>query len=315
MTALAESIAELCVRIPVAAGPNGMAKALAGAAPDFSFREVLARGGWYRLGGVVDGNGRHISNDIEQWIQAELAAHGDDLQELVEAHADEDLRPTRLTGKTHYWTASSGNAAGDFIQVEIEELQEVMCQPMFTGDESPATVEELVDARHACHEKPAPLGMPFYRLRRVTEVAEFLARMRAQKPEAQPVHRFLQGWAESSAGHATRFANHWVLALREHLDRYHQTVLEARPVPAINGAPPRFDGAFGVRGLGLAGALQGFDRHAGYPMAWFFHMLTTKAVPHAVAGVVVEDMQSGFAYLPERDVQVVKDWLFKPYGF
>jgi hypothetical protein len=31
--------------------------------------------------------------------------------------------------------------------------------------------------------------------------------------------------------------------------------------------------------------------------------------------MVVEDMQSGFAYLPERDLKVVKDWLYRPFGF
>ena len=54
---------------------------------------------------------------------------------------------------------------------------------------------------------------------------------------------------------------------------------------------------------------------ADYPMAWFFHMLTTKSVPHAVAGAVIDDVQAGFSYLPERDVKVIKDWLHRPYAF
>jgi hypothetical protein len=79
--------------------------------------------------------------------------------------------------------------------------------------------------------------------------------------------------------------------------------------------PPRFDSDFGARGLALFDALQRFDRQIGYPMAWFFHTLTTKTVPHAVAVAVVEDMNSGFSYLPERDIAAVKDWLHRPYGF
>ena len=50
-------------------------------------------------------------------------------------------------------------------------------------------------------------------------------------------------------------------------------------------------------------------------MAWFFHMLTTKRVPHAVASIVADDVQAGFNYLPDRDPAVVKDQLFRPYGF
>lgn len=312
---MADAIAELCVRTPVAAGPAALAKEIALTAPGLAFREVLVRGGWYRLGGVVDGTGNRIAADIEQWATRELASHGDDLHALADAFAGSDIRATRLTGKTHYWIAATGTGAADFMQVEIEEFQEVVCQPLFGDDETPASIEELIDARDACGGKPTPLGIPFYSLRRVTDVMEFVGRMRAQKPEPQPVHRFLEAWEKSSAGNAAQFSNQWVLAVREHRDRYRQPILAATPVAALVGSPPRFEGGFGARGLALAGALQRFDRQAGYPMAWFFHMLTTKAVPHAVATVVVEDMQGGFAYLPERDVQVVKDWLFKPYGF
>ena len=313
--ALADALTEVCVRTAVAAGPAALARELSALAPDLAFREVLARGGWYRVGGVVDSSNGRVAGNIEQWVAGELANHGDDFHALVDAHVGSDLHATRLTGKTHYWIASTGNGAADFLQVEIEELQEVVCQPLFTDANVPASIEEMIDACSSCAGAPQPLGVPFFTLRRVTDVGEFVARMRAQKPEPQPVHRFLEAWEKSSAGNAAQFSNQWVLAVREHLDRYRQPILSATPVAAIVGVAPKFEGGFGARGLALAGALQRFDRQAGYPMAWFFHMLTTKAVPHAVASVVVEDMQGGFAYLPERDLKVVKDWLFRPYGF
>ena len=34
-----------------------------------------------------------------------------------------------------------------------------------------------------------------------------------------------------------------------------------------------------------------------------------------IATVVIEDAQGGFSYLPDRDVQVVRDWLHRPYVF
>ncbi len=309
------AVAEACVRVPVSAGPAALGNAIAAAAPKLAFRQVLERGGWYRLGGVVSAAGERIAGDIERWAQAGLAEHGDDIHALAEECAERGLRATRLTGKTHYWIAQTGEGAGDFLQLEIEELQETICQPLASGDDPPTSIEELIDSRQDAAEKPKPLGVPFYALRRVTDMADFLARMRAQRIEAQPVHRFIAAWEASSAGHGAEFSNHWVLAVREHLDRYRQTILSAVPVAAIVGSPPRFECALGARGLGLSESLQRFDRQAGYPMAWFFHMLTTKSVPHAAAGLVVEDMQSGFAYLPERDVAVVRDWLHRPYGF
>ena len=49
-------------------------------------------------------------------------------------------------------------------------------------------------------------------------------------------------------------------------------------------------------------------------MAWFFLMVTSKRVPHSVAQTVVEDALNGFAYLPQRDIDVVRHWLHQPYN-
>jgi hypothetical protein len=313
------AVAEICVRVAVSAGPAELAQELARVMPQLFFRDVLTRGGWYRLGGVIDKKGNHLADDLGQWAESELTARGDDMQALFDDYAKSKLRATRLIGKTHYLVASTGAQAVDFMQIEIEELQEVISHELFAG-EVPASLEELVDPPRAETEKTgkAPLkalGVPFYALRRITDVADFLTRLAAQKPEPLAVHRFFDDWQASSAGYASRFSNHWVVAVREYLDRFRQPILQATPVAAVNGLPPQFDGATGARGLALYEALQRFDRHAGYPMAWFFHMLTTKAVPHTVAHAVVDDVQAGFSYLPARDVKIVKDWLHRPYSF
>lgn len=315
LTELSQALAAACVQVPAAQGPAGLARELARIAPQYTFREVLVRGGWYRLGGVVDAHGQHVADDLERWAETELAAHDDDLAALAAQYADRQLHATRLTGQTHYWVARTGNGAADFIQLEIEELQEVLCHALFPAGGAPASLEDLVDPRNACPAGQTALGVPFYTLRRITDIADFLAGMRAQKPEPQPVHRFIEAWEASSASHASDFSNHWVVAVREHLDRYRQPIRSATPVAALNGATPRFESSYGARGLALAEALQRFDRQIGYPLAWFFHMLTTKSVPHAVATAVVEDFQGGFNYLPDRDAQIVKDWLHRPYGF
>ena len=312
---LSRQVAELCVRIPATVGPAVLARQLAVLAPDLAFREVLSRGGWYRLGGVVDTDGAHVADNLEAWAERELSAHGDDMAALCDEYLDRGLHATRLTGRTHYFV---GPGATDFVQLEIEELQETICHPLFSDDHLPTGVEELVDPRRgeaSCGATAQPLGAPFLAMRRLTPVAAFLARMRQQKPEAQPIHRFIAAWEASSAGATTQFSNHWVIAVREHLDRYRQAVLQATPVAALNGSPPKFAAAFGMRGLPLRDAMQRYDRAIGYPMAWFFHMLTTRSAPHTLASAVIDDVQTGFHYLPDRDVQVVKEWLYHPYGF
>ena len=310
------AVRDMCARVPVSAGASGLARELALIAPQLIFRDVLTRGGWYRLGGVVDDLGTPLSNDLARWMEDELATHDDDLGNLVEAYAESGLKATRIIGKTHYLVASTGRMAADYVQIEIEELQEVIGHELFSG-EVPGSLEELIDPPRdrVAKSLATPLGIPYFSLRRITDVAEFLKRMAAQRPEPQTVNRFFEAWQSSSAAHATLFSNHWVVAVREYLDRYRQNILQATPVAAVNGLPPKFESTYGARGLALHEALQRFDRQAGYPMAWFFHMLTTKTVPHAVASVVIEDVQSGFNYLPERDVNVVRDWLHRPFGF
>lgn len=314
--AFESAVAEICVRVPVSAGAAGLATELARVAPELGFRDVLTRGGWFRLGGVIDAAGAHVTDDLVQWAEAELDAQGDDLQVLTSHYAGSGLRATLLTGKTHYLVASTGPLAVDFLQLEIEELQEVASHLLF-DDREPVSLEEWYSPprEESDRGRAQPLGLPFYALRKLTDVADFLGRMAAQKPEPQPIHRFFDAWQSSSAGQATQFHNHWVVAVREHLDRYRQPILQATPVATVNGLPPKFESAYGARGVALNHALQHFDRQAGYPMAWFFHLLTTKRVPHAVASAVIDDFQGGFRYLPERDVKVIKDWLHRPYGF
>ena len=313
---LAGAVAELCVRLPVSVGASGLASELSGLAPDLVFRDVLTRGGWYRLGGVIDAENQHVADDLAAWGETELSLCGDDIHALCDMHVGQGLKATRLIGRTHYLVAASGTAAADFMQIEIEELQEVVSHPLFAGEE-PGSLEELFESPADAGESPPgqPVGLPFYSLRRITDVSAFLNRMIGQKPEKQNVHRFFDAWQASSAGNATHFCNHWVVAVREYLDRYRQAILQATPVAALNGIAPKFISPYGAKGLALNEALQRFDRQAGYPMAWFFHMLTTKTVPHAVAHAVVDDMQSGFSYLPERDVKVLKDWMHRPYAF
>jgi len=177
----------------------------------------------------------------------------------------------------------------------------------------PGSLEELVDPQGSNTALQA-LGLPFYAFRRLQHIGAFLKRMLGQKPEPAAVHRMLEDWTTSSANSTSTFYNHWVIATREHLDRYHQTVFRAQPISTRAGEAPEFTATKGTNGLELYAALGHFDREAGYPLAWYFHMLTTKAVPHWVAQTVVEDALAGFAYLPQRDVDVVRRWLHRPYS-
>lgn len=310
---LSPAIAEACSQAGVSAGPPALVRELGRLVPEWHFRHVLERGGWYRLGGVVDAQGQRLAASLEPWIAGELAARGGDIAQLLEDYAERPLYATRLVGRTHYLVSTTGDGAGDFLQLEIEDLQEVRAHRLF-ADAGASTLEDLIDPRLG-NAPLQPLALPVYAFRRLTHVGAYLERMLVQNHEPAPIHRFLDDWQASSAGRASLFCNHWVMAMREHIDRYQQIVFRAQPIATLNGEPPEFPDATGLSGVALDKALAAFDRAAGYPMAWYFHMLTSKAVPHRVAQTVVEDALGGdFAYLPQRDIDVVRHWLHRPYA-
>lgn len=310
---LASSVVGAAVRAPVSAGPGALLKELGKAVPDWSFRHVFCRGGWYRLGGVVATDGSRIAENLETWAEDALDERDGDFGALADDFADQTLYATRLEGRTHYLVAPEGEGAADFLQLEVEDLQEVRGHRLFAGDPPPSSLEELVDPRSG-RESPVPLDMPRYQFKRLLHIGSVLQRMLAQRPEPAPIHRMIEDWEKSSAGATSPFHNHWVIAVREHLDRYQQSIFSAQPIPTFTGELPEFGAAAGTSGLKLHDALTAFDRAVGYPFAWYFHMITGKTVPHWVAQTVVEDALGGFAYLPQRDVDVVRGWLHRPYS-
>ena len=275
---LAEPVVAACAATPVASGAAALAREIGQRLPDWPFRETLCRGGWYRLGGVVGRNGDRVAARLEDWAAGELDARSGDLGALLDDYSAAGLRATHLTGRTHYLVAPArGGGSTDYLQLEVEDLQETWAQPLFTEATPPASLDELIDRRceHCDHcgdggqpDCGVPMGVATYRFRRLTHIGDLLARMRTQSLEAQPIHRFVADWDASSAGAQAALCNHWVFALAEHLDRYRQTITRATPRPALAGELPRFGAREGTGGLSLHAALTAFDRAAGYPMAW-----------------------------------------------
>lgn len=308
---LAPAVIESCLTVPVSSGPGALVKALRQALPEWKFRHAMSRGGWYRLGGVVDEQGQRVSDNLGDWAETALAASNGDLARLSDEFANRRLYATRLVGQTHYLVATAGPGSADFLQLEIEDLQEMRAHQLFA--KQPETLDELLDPRTGA-DKPLALGLPFYAFRRLQHIGAYLRRMLARTPEPAAIHRMLEDWSASSAGSTSAYCNHWVIATREHLDRYQQTVFCAQAIATHAGEAPEFDVDTGTHGLQLNEDLAHFDHEAGYPMAWYFLMLAGRAVPHWVAVAVIEDSLSGFAYLPRRDVDVVRKWLHRPYS-
>lgn len=305
--ALELRLGELCASLPAPFDPASLAEAVQGLLADCEVRPVLTRGGWHRLGGVVDPQGCRIAHHLGEWAQSES---GGDIDVLLYKLSERRLFATRLNGRTHYLVAATGLAPQDFIQIEIEEIQEVLDRCITDPDWLPDSIADLVDPLDVARLEPEPVGEPRLLFRRLVRVPELLT-----AGDLGPrLCRFLADWERSSASESDHFCAHWVLSIREYQDRDGEGHLTAKPVPAVQQKVPELPSGTVARGVQLANQIHGFDRFLGYPFAWYFHMLTNPKVSHRLAEAVHADLMGAYAYLPARDLKVLRDWYADPYG-
>ncbi len=300
-------LAELCASLSGPFDTSGLAAAVQGLLPDLEVRYAMARSGWHRLGGVVDLDGARIAQSIVDWAEAES---GGDIDDLMFKLVGQRYFATRLNGLTHYLVAPTGPEPQDFVQLEIEELQEVLDRCITDPDWFPDSIAEFVDPLDFPRLEPEPVGAPRLVFRRLVRVPSLMA-----SGDAGPkLRRFLADWERSSAGESDHFCDHWVLAIREYQGRDGEDHTSAKPVPAIRDPVSGLPSGEVARGAQLANQIHGFDRALGYPFAWYFHMLTDPKVSHRLAEAVHADLMGAYDYLPVRDLKVLRDWYAEPYG-
>lgn len=305
-----EPLIALCSEISPKAGQQALETALKQRFPELDFRWMLTRGHWHRLGGVVDSEHRRITDNISHWAEQESDG---DVDELIAKYIDAGYLATQLAGRTLYLTAPIGDNAEDFLQLEIEELQEVVERPLIDQDWFPDSLEEFLDPLDFPHLDPAPVGEPYYQFRRLTPVAELLEEQRNNR-NLRDVHRFFQDWHNSSARKAEHFCRHWVLELRDYMDRDGECRLTAKPVSTYSKELPEIPAIETLHGAQLANAIQNYNFHLGYSFAWYFILLTRKAANHTLAEAILRDQSGEYDYLPARDLRVLQAWVREPYG-
>jgi len=299
-------LARICAATDPAQGADGLIAGLGRLWPDLDFRTVLTRGGWHRLGGVVDLQHRRVADSLRTW--AEQQADGD-VAHLLDICSGTQLFATRLTGRTHYLTARTGDAAADFVQLEIEELREVLERYLSDPDWLPDSVDEFVDPLDYAQLEPEAVGPPRFALRRMVAVRELVDSVAAASSAG--LTRFLHDWDSSTAAQYHRFCDHWAFMIQEFIDSDGEAQVNARPVPAAS--LERLRPGAEILGAELAKLIHAFDHAGGYPMAWYFHMVASAGVSHTVGAQVRLDLQQGFSYLPERDAQLLERWVEAPY--
>lgn len=304
-------LAAACMESNPESGHTSLLQQLHDRVPDLSFEPVLTRSGWYRIGGLVAEDGSRITDNLATWAERES---GGDVSALYNKYEHEPLFATRLNGKTHYLVAQTGVRAQDFIQLEVEELQEVINRPLFEADTIPDSIEEIIDPVEYTRLDEKPVSGPRYLFRRVIPIADYLKEMITKADSKLSVVRFMTDWERSSAGESAVFCKHWVLSFHEYTDGYGEPKINAKPITTYSDDIPVIADSDVPRGAELANLIHGFDRLIGYPMAWYFFMLTHKQVSHQIAESIHSDLMGAYAYLPARDMQVLQDWYDHGYG-
>jgi len=310
-----DDIADTCAGTQVSVGHDLLLKKLARILPQLSFQHVLTRGGWHRTGGILDKDGNRVADNLREWVETRSAG---DVNNLLDQYVDAGYIATRFKGQTLYFVAQTGESAQDFLQLEVEELQEVTGHSLLDTEVIPDNIEGIIDPANVVRLSPQPVGEPRYVFRRITPVAEFMhimsQHMLNRGNKYTFLKRFMQDWDHSSSHESGPFCHHWVLSLQEYTDAYGEPVLQAKPVSTFNGEVPlmKLNGVH--RGSRLANLVHGFDHDMGYPMAWYFYMLSHSEVPHQLAESIHRDLMGAYDYLPARDLKILKDWSAKPYG-
>jgi hypothetical protein len=281
--------------------------------PGSKFRYALGRGGWYRQGGVIAADGSRIADNLEVWAKAELEAFGGDIQELLERDADSDLRVTRHTGHTHYFVAVYGPAPEEFLQLEIEELQEVLDRKLLDTGNLPGDLQELIEPIKPSILEAQPISAPYYRFRRLIDMRQAVAKVSFEIGRTVGLPRFMSDWSHSSAATRGHFSDHWIVALREHQDRYRNPVISATLISCHARQLKHFHWNTELAGVEMSAQLLAFDRAAGYLSAWYFHLLAGTFMPPKIAYAVMRDLDAGYSYLPDTEIALLREWVASPH--
>ncbi len=306
-----DQLARLCNEVDVEPGLDALTRRLQELVPGAALSRVLTRGNWHRLGGVIDGAYQPVSDNITLWAERES---GGDVDELIAKYLGKGYFATRLAGKTHYLTAPCGEGAEDFIQLEIEELQEVLDRPLVDPDWFPDSLEEFIDPLDYPRLEPEPVGKARYIFRRITPVRKLLEEIGNAGHGKDGLQRFFTDWSHSSASETGPFCRYWVLVLQHYTDSDSESHFTARPVSTFSGELPVLPPGGSLQGAELANAIHDYDRELGYPFAWYFIMLSHKSANYALAEAVLRDQTGAYDYIPARDLEVLQRWERRPYA-
>jgi hypothetical protein len=310
-----QDITDCCKKIVPDQNDATLLSRLQALVPDYPVKLAFTSDEWYRLGGVLDMNGKRIANDIVEWAERSYLECGQNLQTLIDYTVEQKLIASKRTGKTLYFVVQTGALAEDFTLIEIDKTHEVSDRLLVDELNPPEDLEEFIDPIQPLCIENFSFGHSRYVYRRKTDVKVFMEVINERHRGEHPVQRFMDDWNRSSAGQKFRMSDDWIIRPFQHTGRFGEQIVNAEIVNIHQQMLPQMEDTFASKkGSTLSNVLNRFDRQAGYPFAWFFYMLKGSLVSAHCAEAVFRDISGDFAYLPERDEAIVRDWIASPYN-
>lgn len=272
-----------------------------------SFRHVLSKGGWYRVGGVLSSDGNLLASQLEEWVDSELEKYGNEFEQFLEQYSNKALLVTRHTGRIHYFVAPYGAGPAEFLQLEVEELQELLDRKLINPAQPPQDRTTLVEPTAPLKVDAHPVGSPRYRFARLVDARELLIR------EETTLGRFLADWSRSRAVEKGHFCDHWLIANLEGYAPIPTTLFNPNLMSVHDRILTPFQWDKSKTGVAMGNQLREFDRAAGYPGAWYFHLIAKKYVPDNLPLELQRDRNNGYEYLAGKELQLLENLVAEPY--
>lgn len=315
-----QQLAKLCKNTLPGLGDELLLAKLQALVPDYRVRLARTGSEWYRIGGIVDMQGKRIANDLIEWTERTFIECGKNLQTLIKHTCEQNLIATRQTGNTLYFVIQTGSKAEDFIQIDIDKTHEMSDRLLVSEINPPEDLEEFIDPLTPDSIEEFSIGSARYAYRRKTDVIVFMEEIKKHalalsgSQEDHPVQRFMDDWNNSSAGLHTALSEDWIIRPYRQTGRFGEQIINVEIINTQSKNLAHIEASDGKKGTALHNLLSRFDRQVGYPFAWFFYMLKGKLVSPENGAAVFKDISKDFAYLPERDAAVLKKWVNSPYS-
>jgi len=309
-----EVLIEACASTQPESDTNLLVQAINKALPGFDFHLTFTEKDWYRVGGIVTGDGERISHTLEEWVEEKSDGNAMD---LVAEYGDEGYCATSLSGKTHFLSAPIGDGPLDFIQIEVEEVQETIDRELFDPDNIPDTLEDIIDPLDFVELDHRPLSDPKYVFKNAYNFSEEGPELTSEFGGDRRFKRFMEDWQASTASNDTPFYQHWAITAQSFL----RDVGEHRKEVKLFSPHADSIHAYDMSGMSKSGPivqmLDSLDKQAGFPMAWFFLMLTKKFMSYPMVKSIREEIswsRSDFAFFNEEDRAILERWIDDPYN-